>query len=245
MASPAAWSQDTCSTLIATGHPDFPPVSWNSGTALEGYGPTLLRALAEQARLGVNIVDTGSWSKAQQAVMSGRADVIYGLYKTPERMQWLSYVSTPIFSDAWGVVAPKGKAFIYQNPDSLIGKRGVTTDAESFGAELDQLMQTKLTVRRVPNQRKVFDELKAAKIDYAIVSLTSPLNRAEIKRLQADVVVLSDNFLTTDMYIAVRRDSPCREAVLRFSSTIQAWKRDGKLEQMIQQARQRFEATVK
>ncbi len=236
LASGSAFSQQTCTKLVVTGHPDFSPVSWQSGATLEGFGPMLMKALARQTHLPLVINNMGSWGKAQQAVMSGKADVIYGLYKTPERSQWLSYVATPIFTDAWGILVPKGKEFIYNDRRSLIGKRGVTTDGESFEADLDEWIATRLSVRRVPNQTTVLDALKKGNLDYAIVSLTSALDEKQRNKIQENFVLISEDFLSTSMYIAVGRESPCRKIVEGFSGTILAWKKDGTLDKLLKQA---------
>lgn len=234
--SGSAYSQNTCTRLVVTGHPDFPPVSWQSARTLVGLGPMLITALANQANLPVVISNMGSWGKAQQAVMSGKADVIYGLYKTPERAQWLSYVATPIFTDAWGILVPKGKEFIYNDRRSLIGKRGITTDGESFEAELDEWIASRLSVRRVPNQAAVLDALKKSNLDYAIVSLTSALDETQREKIQENFVLISKTFLSTNMYIAVGRESPCRKIVEGFSSTISTWQQDGTLDALVKQA---------
>lgn len=241
MTTGTSWSQSVCSKLIVTGHPDFPPISWQSGSTLKGFGPTLISSLAEQIKLPVLIQNFGSWGKAQQAVMSGKADVIVGLYKTPERQQWLSYISTPIYSDTWGVITTKGKEFTYQGPTSLKGKRGLTMDSESFEAELDRLITSTLTVRRVPNQIALFEEVKKGNTDYAIVPFISPVTHKQLKQSDKDLIVISDNFLTSNLYIAIRRESPCRQTVENFSRTILAWKNAGKLEQMMQETRQHFD----
>jgi polar amino acid transport system substrate-binding protein len=196
----------------------------------------LMTALARQVNLPIVINNMGSWGKAQQAVMSDKADVIYGLYQTPERLQWLSYVAVPIFTDSWGILVPKGKEFIYTDRRSLIGKRGVTMDGESFEAELDQWIASRLSVRRVPNQAAVLGALKQGNLDYAIVSLASAMGEAQRNKIQADFVLITDNFLKTNMYIAVSRESPCRKIVEGFSSTLGIWKNDGTLDQLLSQA---------
>ena len=244
LTSASAFSQNTCTRLEVTGHPDFAPVSWQSTTSLVGFGPLLLTALAQQAHIPVVIKNMGSWGKAQQAVMSGKADVIYGLYQTPERQQWLSYVYTPIFTDAWGILVPKGKEFIYKDRSDLIGKRGVTTDGESFEAELDQWIASRLSVRRVPTQAAVLDALKKGNLDYAIISLTSAMGETQKKAINENFTLITDHFLRTNMYIAVGRASPCRQIVEGFSSIIATWQKDGTLGKLLDAAiRQRDQIT--
>ena len=77
-----------CASLVITGHPSYPPVAWGSGGEIVGAAPEMVADIART--LGVKeggVRDFGSWDKAQTAAKDGRADIIFGIYKSDERMK--------------------------------------------------------------------------------------------------------------------------------------------------------------
>lgn len=232
-----AHSADTsCSRLVMVGHPDYPPFSWAVGKRLIGVGPSLMEALAADAGIELELRYTESWPAALQMVMRGNADGIYGLYRNAERAQWLTFLVTPIADDEVAVIVPKGKAFPYKDRTSLIGKRGVASNGESYEDSLDTFIATRLDVFRVPGQAAALRALIDGKADYAIEPLATAMAEARALKMQDQIEVLSKNLLVTKMYIAFGRQSNCRDLADRFNRKLKTLVSNGTVKRMTVEA---------
>src|SRR5580692_5631548 len=74
--NPPVGPQAACSTLVLTGHPDYPPVAWAAGSTLDGGGIEVVRRLARDNHVALRVINERSWSNAQLAVQDGKADAI-------------------------------------------------------------------------------------------------------------------------------------------------------------------------
>jgi ABC-type amino acid transport substrate-binding protein len=109
-----AQSGPVCAALVITGHPSYPLVAWAAEGKIVGVAPDFVSAIA--AKLGVKDVmskDFGSWEDAQQAVRSGQADVIFGIYKNASRALYLDYIEPPFMMDPVSIVVRKGAGFAF------------------------------------------------------------------------------------------------------------------------------------
>lgn len=229
-------SDGTCPRVVMVGHPDYPPFSWAVGKRLIGAGPSLMELLAADAGVTLELRYTESWSSALQMVMRGNADGIYGLYRNAERAQWLTYLVTPIADDEVAVIVPRGKAFAYKDRNSLIGKRGITNNGESFEDSLDTFITARLDVTRVAGQAAVFRGLLDGRADYAIMPLSTGMAEARTLKIQDQIEVLSKTLLVTKMYVAFGRQSPCRELADRFNRKLKELVSNGTVRRLTTEA---------
>ena len=178
-----AQAEPVCPRLMITGHPAYPPVAWAAAGKIVGAAPALVSEIASS--LGVKDVvskNYGSWEGAQEAVRSGEADVIFGIYKNDERAAYLDYVEPPFMTDPVAIVVRKGAGFGFAEWQDLKGRKGVTNAGESYGDKFDAFMAKELTVARPAGVDKVFAALLAGKADYMIIGLYP--GRNEAKRLE-------------------------------------------------------------
>ena len=66
-----------CERLVATGNPEYPPYLWRdpeNPKQLIGANADLLKQIAKELGLKVDILYTGPWSRAQDEVRTGRVD---------------------------------------------------------------------------------------------------------------------------------------------------------------------------
>ena len=203
-----------CPDLVVTGHPYYPPVAWSSGGKIVGAAPELVTGIA--AALGVPKVtskDFGTWEKAQAAARSGEADVIFGIYRNAERMDYLDYVEPPFMVDPVSVVVRAGVTFPYAQWSDLKGRKGVTNAGESYGDEFDNFMARELDVTRVPGIEKAFAAVLDGTADYAIVAFYPGRNAARKQGLTGKVVFLPKTVVNADMFVAFSRKSKCLPAL--------------------------------
>jgi polar amino acid transport system substrate-binding protein len=231
-----------CQELVITGHPSYPPVAWGSDGKIVGAAPELVAGIAKA--LGVARVtskDFGSWEKAQAAVRGGEADVIFGIYRNDERMEYLEYLEPPFMVDPVSVVVRTGAAFPYAQWSDLKGRKGVTNVGESYGDRFDAYLGRELTVSRVAGVDKVFAALLEGKADYAIIALYPGRNVARKLGLADKVEFLPKAVVSADMFVAFSKRSKCLAALKDgFSRLLKSDIDGGKMKRLLETADRTF-----
>lgn len=199
-----AAAPQTCTKLVLTAHPTYPPVAWASGGTLRGGGIDVVRRLAKDAGVPIVVVDEGSWEAAQAAVKSGKADAIVGLYLTHARLPFFDYVRPAIAPDPSAVVVRAGEPFDYKNWQSLIGKKGAASKGEAYGHAFDAFMRERLTVRQVTGFDGVYAALLERRADYGLVGYYAAVTGAP-----PTIRIAEKNFVTEGLYLAFGKHSPC------------------------------------
>ena len=79
----AALAVGKCERLVATGNPEYPPYLWRdpqNPQQLIGANADLLKHLAKELGVVVDVIYTVPWSRAQDEVRTGRVDLIAGAF---------------------------------------------------------------------------------------------------------------------------------------------------------------------
>jgi len=210
-----ARAEPACPSLVITGHPDYPPLAWASQGRIVGAGAELVASIATQLGVGkVESKDFGSWEKAQQAARRGRADVIFGIFKTAKREKYLNYIDPPFMLDPIVVVVRNGEGFTFRNWEDLRGRRAVKNAGESYGDRFDAFMAKELTVLQADGVDKAFDALLNKEADYLIIGLYPGRNEARRLGLADRVEFLPGELETAEMmYVAFSKKSKCYAAL--------------------------------
>ena len=236
----AALAVPDCPELVVTGHHYYPPVAWSSGGKIVGAAPELVTRIA--TGLGVARVTTkdfGSWEKAQAAARSGEADVIVGIYRNTERMEFLEYVEPPFMVDPVSVVVRAGSTFPYAQWSDLKGRKGVTGVGESYGNQFDGFMARELTVARVPAIEEAFAAVLDGTADYAIVAFYPGGDVARKKGLIGKIAFLPKSVVNADMFLAFSKKSKCLAALKDgFSRALKAEVDAGRANELLEAASQ-------
>jgi polar amino acid transport system substrate-binding protein len=236
----AALAAPDCQELVVTGHPYYPPVAWSSGGGLAGAAPRLVTGIAESLGFTkVTTKDFGSWEKAQAAARSGEADVIVGIYKNTERMDYLEYAEPPFMVDPVSIVVRAGVAFPYERWSDLKGKKGVTSAGESYGTKFDNYMARELTVARVPGIDKAFAAVLDGNADYAIIAFYPGRDALRKQGLFGRVAFLPKTVVDADLFVAFSKKSKCLGALKDgFAKALKADVAAGKANQLLEAANQ-------
>lgn len=227
-----------CAQLVLTAHPTYPPFAWATNGTLQGAGITIVERLAKDAGIPVKIVDKGSWDAAQQAVKSGKADAIVGLYRTQARLPYFDYVDPAIAPDPSAVVVRDGEHFVYKGWNSLIGKRGAVSTGEQYGHAFDAFMDGHLTITRVAGFDGVYRALIEKRVDYGLVGYYAAITGAP-----KTIRIAEENFVTDGLYLAFGKHSPCAARLSPlFSTDIKRLSADGTIKRIFAQAIARYDA---
>jgi polar amino acid transport system substrate-binding protein len=69
-----ARADETCTRIVATGHPDYPVMAFKGGDRIKGAAPLLIAEIATELKVPFDSKYMGSWSEAQSATREGNAD---------------------------------------------------------------------------------------------------------------------------------------------------------------------------
>jgi polar amino acid transport system substrate-binding protein len=236
LASHAAFAADACTKITATGHPQYPVISYKKGDKLVGAAPDLVAAIAKKLNVPLESKYMGSWEEAQKAVRDGKADLIFGVYYNDARAKYLDYVKPAFMYDDVAIFVAKGKEFPFKDKNDLIGKKGVTNKGESYGNAFDAFMKDKLDVKRTNGIGEAFKDLVAGKADYTIAGYYPGEAEAAKDGLKDKVVPLDQAVLTAEMFVAFSKKSPCRSLAPGFSQGITKMTTNGSFDKMLTEA---------
>ena len=151
-----------CERLVATGNPEYPPYLWRdpqNPQQLIGANADLLKQLAKELGLVVDVIYTGPWSRAQDEVRTGRVDLIAGAFLTLPRLDVMDYVHPAFYSTPNVVWVHRGAEFLTvhleiaiarETDDGAVGMgdlgcngggqigRALEADAGLFGGQVTQ-----------------------------------------------------------------------------------------------------------
>jgi polar amino acid transport system substrate-binding protein len=236
LAGTAAFAEDTCTKITATGHPEYPAIAYKDGDTIAGAAPMLVEAIAKNLKIPLESKYMGTWEEAQAAARDGKADMIFGIYHNDERATYLDYVQPAFMFDEVVVFVAKDKAFTYTGENDLIGKKGVANKGESYGNEFDAFIKDKLDVARTDGIGAAFKDLVAGKADYLIDGYYSGLAEAAKSGVKDQVEALSPAIVEAEMFVAFSKKSPCRSMAADFGKGITEMTTDGSFDAMLQDA---------
>lgn len=228
-----AFAADDCSKIVSTGHPAYPVIAFKDGDRIVGVAPDLVAAVAKKLDVPLESKSMGTWEEAQKAVRAGTADLIVGIYYNDDRASYLDYVQPAFMYDDVAVFVVKGKEFPFDGKESLIGKKGVTNEGESYGNTFDAFMSDKLDVARTKGIEAAFEALMAGDADYVIAGYHPGVAEAARAGLTDKIVPLDQALLTEEMFVAFSKASPCRSLAPEFGQGITEMTTDGSFDKML------------
>jgi len=241
----AAFAQDECTKIAATGHPAYPVIAYKDGDNIVGAAPTLVETIAKQINVPLESKYTGTWEEAQAAARDGKVDMIFGIYYNDERATYLDYVQPAFTFDDVAIFVAKGEQFPFTSEDDLIGKKGVTNQGESYGNEFDAFMKDKLDVARANGIDAAFKDLLDGKADYLIAGYFPGLAEAAKEGNKDKVVALNQALLSQEMFVAFSKKSPCRSLASKFGEGITELTTNDSYDQILAEAQKAWEAKSK
>src|SRR4051812_44014676 len=78
-------------TIVASGHPEWPPIMARSGSVIDGAGPALVKKIFDDLGVAVEFPYTGTWDEVQAKARTGEVDILVAAYKTTEREGYMVY----------------------------------------------------------------------------------------------------------------------------------------------------------
>jgi polar amino acid transport system substrate-binding protein len=225
-------SPDRHSAVIASGHPEWPPIMFQSGSLIDGAGPALLKKILDGAGVAVTFPYTGTWDQVQAKARSGEVDMLVAAYKTTEREGYMLY-SDAYTTDPVAIYVARGKAFPFDSWDVLIGKRGIAMVGDSYGQAFDDFAAARLTLTRATTTTEAFTLLATGQGDYFLYSLYAGDDFLKKANMASQFESLPKFVAEENFYITISKNSPYVAALPRINQEIAKYKADGTVNALI------------
>ena len=220
--------------VVASGHPEWPPIMFQSGAAIDGAGPALVKKIFDDLGVEVSFPSTGTWDEVQAKARTGEVDVLVAAYKTTEREGYMLY-SDPYTTDPVAIFVARGKAFPFSSWDELVGKRGIAMVGDSYGQTFDDFAVTRLALRRVTTASEAFELVSSGQADYLLYSLFAGNDQLKRTRTASQFESLPKFVNEENFYITISRKSPFVIFLSRINQQIAKYKADGTVAALIAQ----------
>lgn len=207
-----------CERLVATGNPEYPPYLWRdpqNPQHLIGANADLLKHLAKELGVAVEILYTGPWSRAQEEARTGRVDLLAGAFLTLPRLEVMDYVHPAFYFTPNVVWVHRGAEFPYAGWEDLRGRTGDTLVSNSFGQQFDSFAKDNLTLEGVSSLTQAFQKLLLGRTDYVLYERYPGQALAETLGMQDDLLVLDPPISSEGLYLTLSHNSACNEPWLR------------------------------
>jgi polar amino acid transport system substrate-binding protein len=231
-------------TLIASGHPDYPPVMWREGDYIAGVGTDILKLAFEGRDITVDSKFRGSWREVLENAKEGGIDAIVGMYITEERRRAFEF-SVPYMKDPVVIFVAKDKVFPFKKWDDLKGKRGTSVVGDGYGQEFDRFIARNLTVTRALKAEDSFKKLLSGDADYFICAMYSGLLEAQKLDISDKIEYLPTYAVAESLYIAVSKKSKYLKYLPEINKRIEALTKDGAIDKLIDEKRASYMEAVK
>lgn len=216
--SSGAQAAGKCERLVATGNPEYPPYLWRdpqNPEKLIGATVDLLKAVAEDLGVGIEVIYAGPWSRAQEEVRTGRVDMLAGAFVTVPRLETMDFVHPAFLSTPSVVWVRKGREFPYASWADLQGRTGDTLVNNSFGQAFDAYARDNLTLEGVSSLTQAFQKLLLERTDYVLYERYPGQALASTLGLQDDLQVLDPPVSSEGLHLALSHNSACNDPWLR------------------------------
>nr|WP_298136723.1 transporter substrate-binding domain-containing protein [uncultured Pseudomonas sp.] len=207
-----------CERLVATGNPEYPPYLWRdpqNPKQLIGANADLLKHLADELGVAIDVIYSGPWSRAQEEVRTGRVDLLAGAFLTLPRLEYMDYVHPAFFYTPSVVWVRKGEAFPYTGWDDLRGLTGDTLVNNSFGQRFDAFAKSNLTLEGVSSLNQAFQKLMLKRTDYVLYERYPGLALAESLGMKDGLEILDPPISSEGLYLTLSHNSACNDPWLR------------------------------
>jgi len=224
-----------CHILRVGGTDGWYPVAYINQETREpaGIAHDFVKIVGEKLEIPVTIDATLPWKRMLEYLNDGDLDLCAAMYWTKEREERYQYTVSYFVNEA-RVFVPKGKEFPFERLEDLIGRTGGIPAGGSFGQAFDTFAnEHQLKLQGVKTKYQMTMKVLAGRNDYFIQDYLDGMMYLKQEGLQDKFVALPHPVSTTDVYLAVSRQSPCLHLVPQINAIIDEAKQDGTLQAII------------
>ena len=224
--------------IVASGHPEWPPIMFQSGSTIDGAGAALVKKIFTDLGVAVDVKFTGTWDEVQAKARSGDVDVLVAAYKTTEREGYMVY-SDAYTTDPVAIFVAKGKAFPFGSWDVLVGKKGIAMVGDSYGQAFDDFAAANLKLTRVTTSAQAFDLVASGQADYLLYSLYAGDDYLKKTGGASQYESLPKFVNEENFFITISKKSPYVTYLPLLNQQLAKYKADGTIAALIAQYKNR------
>lgn len=213
-----AMAAGKCERLVATGSPDAPPYSWRDPQDprhLIGANVDLLKQVAAELGLKVEVLYSGKRSEAQDQVRSGRMDLLVDAPLAVGELGSVDYIHPPVLQNDYVVWTRHDSALVYDNLGDLHKHQGAISEKARLTPEFARFSETGLKLTPVPNLTQAMQKLLLGQVDYVLAGRYAGMAMAQSLGMANDLVVRGQPLDHPGLFLALSHNSACNDGWLR------------------------------
>lgn len=207
-----------CERLVVTGSPDAPPYLWQdpqNPKHLIGASADLLRQVAGELGIKVELLYAGKRSQALDEVRSGRMDMLADASLTVSELESLDYIHPPLLENDYLVWTRKDSTLVYNEAQDLHGHPGALSEKSRMTPAFGTFAEQQLTLTRTPNLTQAFQKLLLGEVEFVLTGRYSGMAAAQTLNLANDLIARPQPIDKPGLFLAVSHNSACNDPWLR------------------------------
>ncbi len=219
-------------TIIMSGKPEYPPVSWSKDKQLLGLGFLTMKQITQQLNQNENLnlkLETTPplpWKRAIQMTKLGKIDILVGIRESTERSEFLTFIPTPLIESAQNIFSLKGTQISTRN--DLIAKTGGIIAGINFSSDFKLFAaQQKLALEEVQTLDQNIQKLELKRLDYFIAPLLPTIHHIKNSKIDIDIQFTVLPIFTSEEKIAISNKSSCLKYINHFNALLESLHHNG------------------
>lgn len=216
--STPVWAVGKCERLVVTGSPDAPPYSWQDPQDpkhLIGANVDLLRQVADELGLKVEVLHAGRREQALEEVRSGRMDLLLDTPMQVAQLTALDYIHPPLQLSEYLVWTRHDAVLDFNGPADLARYQGSVSQKARLTPAFDAFAKAQLKLDRAQNLTQAFQKLVLGQVDYVLAGRYSGMALTQSLGVGNDVIARGLPVDRPGLYLAVSHNSACNDSWLR------------------------------
>lgn len=218
LVSSQAMAAGKCEKLVATGSPDAPPYSWQDPKDprhLIGANVDLLRQVAGELGVRVEVLHAGRREQALEEVRSGRMDLLLDTPMQVGQLTALDYIHPPLQLNEYLVWTRHDSALDFDGPADLARYQGSLSEKARLTPAFEAFAKSQLKLVPAQNLTQAFQKLVLGQVDYVLAGRYSGMAMTQSLGMSNDLVARGLPVDRPGLYLAVSHNSACNDAWLR------------------------------
>lgn len=223
---------EQCETLRVGGASGWLPITYVNPASEdhEGIALDLLRHIAKQLQIPLQIDLAIPWKRTLSYLESGELDLVLAMYKTNPRAA-LYHFTLPYFDNQARVFVLEDQAFEFNHFEDLMGRVGGVPFGGSFGEDFDTFSKKSgVALQYLESKEQLVELLLLGRIDYFIQDHLDAVLYMESQGLKQEIIALEHPLASESVHFALSRHSACAALLPKINQLIIAAKHDGSLD---------------
>lgn len=194
----------------------------------EGYGIELINTLARKQGDTVKFLML-PWARAQLMVSSGKADILIGPYKTPEREMFLTFLDRPFYQDRMVFYKLKESKFVWDGKYDSLKDKSIITILGWVYSEPFNTKRSMLNISTAQNIENGLSMLLVHRADLLAANERNSINILNTPKFKNKIVSVSPPIGYEAGYIAFPKDNQHAELAKKYNKAFKELVDTGKL----------------